>query len=254
MKIRVLGCFGSRVPGRSTSCLMVDERLLLDAGSISSTLYQPEQMAIDDILLTHAHIDHIIDLAFLADNVLSSRTSPVRIWAAEPVLDTVRKHLFNNVIWPDFSKIPTPEKPAIQLLPLPDGKQAEISGYQVRWEETTHTIYTTAYCLERDGKALFYSADTTTTEAIWKMTNRCENLKIAFIETSFPNRMENLAKISGHLTPAMLKVELEKFGDRDIPIKIFHMKPQFLDELRAELAAIGDDRLQVLDGGEVFQL
>jgi len=233
---------------------MVDDKLLLDAGSISSTLYQAEQVALDDILLTHAHIDHIIDLAFLADNVLSSRTSPVRIWAAEPVLDAVRKHLFNDVIWPDFSKIPTPEKPAIQLLPLPDGKQAQIAGYRVSWEEATHTIYTTAYCVERDDKALFYSADTTMTEAIWQMANRCETLRIAFIETSFPNRMENLAKISGHLTPAMLKVELEKFGDRDIPIKIFHMKPQFLDELRAELAAIGDDRLQVLDGGEVFTL
>lgn len=254
MKIRVLGCFGSRVPGRSTSCLLVDDKLLLDAGSISSTLYQDEQVALDDILLTHAHIDHIIDLAFLADNVLSSRTTPVRIWAAEPVLKAVRAHLFNDVIWPDFSKIPTPEKPAIQLLPLPDGKCTEISGYGIRWEETTHTIYTTAYCVERNDKALFYSADTTSTEAIWQMTRRCENLRIAFIETSFPNRMEHLATISGHLTPAMLKVELEKFGDRDIPIKVFHMKPQFLDELKAELTAIGDDRLQVLDGGEVFEL
>jgi len=252
MKIRVLGCFGSRVPGRSTSCLLVDDKLLLDAGSLASTLNQAEQVSLDDILITHAHIDHIIDLAFLADNVLSSRKTPVRIWAAEPVLAAVRQHLFNNVIWPDFSQIPTPEKPVINLLPLPAGKQAQIAGYQVSWEETTHTIYTTAYCVERDGHALFYSSDTTTTTAIWEMTRNCENLKIAFIEASFPNRMEHLAKISGHLTPAMLKVELEKFGDRDIPIKVFHMKPQFLEELRAELAAIGDDRLQVLDGGEVF--
>ncbi len=86
------------------------------------------------------------------------------------------------------------------------------------------------------------------------MARATEDLKIAFVEASFPNRMEDLARLSGHLTPALLKEELKKFGDRDIPIKVFHMKPQFLEELQEELQALGDDRLQVLDGGEEFKI
>lgn len=254
MKIRVLGCFGSRVPGRFTSSLLIDNRLLLDAGTISSSMSLEEQVQIDDILLTHAHLDHMVDLAFLADNVLGKRKTPIRIWGPDPVLTAVRQHLFNDYIWPDFTKIPSADGPVLTLNPLPDDGPVSISGYSVKFAQTTHTVHTVGYCLSAGSGSLFYSGDTSTTEAIWEMAASCPDLRIAFVEASFPNRLENLAKISGHLTPAMLKVELEKFGAHEVPIKVFHMKPQYLDDLQAELAALNDDRLQVLDGGEVFEI
>ena len=253
MKIRVLGCFGSRVPGRYTSSLLIDDKFLLDAGTVSSALSQPEQLALEDIVLTHAHMDHIVDLAFLADNIFG-RAESMRIWAPEPVLDAVHNHLFNGLIWPDFTKLPGKGEPTIKLIPLNESGEGKINDYQLRWVRTNHTVYTVGYCLKSDSGSLFYSADTTTTENLWKMARDCDDLKIAFVEASFPNRMEKLAKLSGHLTPAMLKEELKKFGDRDIPIKVFHMKPQFLDELQSELADLDDDRLQVLDGGELFSI
>lgn len=253
MKIRVLGCFGSRVPGRFTSSLLIDNRLLLDAGTIASSMTLEEQARIDDILLTHAHLDHMVDLAFLADNVMSQRTTPIRVWAPEPVLDAVRQHLFNDYIWPDFTQIPSPERPVLTLNPLPAEGSVMISGYTVNFAQTNHTVYTVGYCLSTKDGSLFYSGDTSTTEAIWEMAANCTDMQIAFIEASFPNRLEKLAKLSGHLTPDMLKVELNKFGDRKVPIKVFHMKPQFLEDLQAELAALNDNRLQVLDGGEVFE-
>jgi ribonuclease BN (tRNA processing enzyme) len=253
MKVRVLGCFGSRVPGRFTSSLLIDDKLLLDAGTISSALSQEEQLALEDIFLTHAHMDHIVDLAFLADNIFG-RPESMRIRAPEPVLEAVHNHLFNDYVWPDFTKLPGKGEPTVRLIPLDSGGEQEVNGYHFRWTRTNHTVYTVGYCVRSDSGSLFYSADTGTTDDLWQMARETEDLKIAFIEASFPNRLENLAQISGHLTPAMLKDELQKFGDRDIPIKVFHMKPQFLDELHEELAALGDDRLQVLDGGEEFCL
>ena len=101
-----MGCFGSRVPGRFTSSLLIDNRQLLDAGTIASSLTLDEQAQIDDILLTHAHLDHMVDLAFLADNVLSRRKKPIRVWAPEPVLDAVRQHLFNDLHLAGFLKNP----------------------------------------------------------------------------------------------------------------------------------------------------
>ena len=95
MKIRVLGCFGSRIPGRFTSSLLVDEKFLLDAGTISSALSQEEQLALEGIVLTHAHMDHIVDLAFLADNIFG-RPESMKIWAPAPVLEAVQNHLFND--------------------------------------------------------------------------------------------------------------------------------------------------------------
>ncbi len=253
MKIRVLGCYGSRVPGRFTSSLLIDQALLLDAGTIASSLTLEEQVQIDDILLTHAHLDHIVDLAFLADNVMSQRTTPIRIWGAQPVLAALRQHLFNDYIWPDFTKISSLGVPIVSLNSLPESGTIEIGGYMVSFAQTNHTVYTVGYCLSAKSGSLFYSGDTSTTAAIWEMAENCSELKIAFIETSFPDRFEWLAQISGHLTPALLKVELEKFGERDVPIKIFHMKPQFLEELQTELAALHDPRIQVLNGGEIFE-
>jgi len=253
MKVRVLGCFGSRIPGRFTSSLLIDDKLLLDAGTISSALSQQEQLALEDIVLTHAHMDHIVDLAFLADNIFG-RPQSMHIRAPGPVLEAVQNHLFNDLVWPDFTKLPGKGEPTIRLLPLDESGIGEVNGYRLRWTRTNHTVYTVGYCVSAAAGSLFYSADTTTTDDLWQMARETEDLKIAFVEASFPNRMEKLAKISGHLTPAMLQEELKKFGDRDIPIKVFHMKPQFLDELHEELAALGDDRLQVLDGGEEFYL
>jgi ribonuclease BN (tRNA processing enzyme) len=253
MKIRVLGCFGSRVPGRFTSSLLVDDKFLLDAGTVSSALSQEEQLGLEDIVLTHAHMDHIVDLAFLADNIFG-RPESMRIWGPEPVITAVQDHLFNGLIWPDFTKLPGKGEPTIRLNPLDESGVGEINSYRLRWARTNHTVYTVGYCLQSESGSLFYSADTTTTDNLWKMARECDDLKIAFVEASFPNRMEKLAKLSGHLTPALLKEELKKFGDRDIPIKVFHMKPQFLGELQQELAALDDDRLQVLDGGEIFTI
>ena len=253
MKIRVLGCFGSRIPGRFTSSLLIDDKLLLDAGTISSALSQEEQLALEDIVLTHAHMDHIVDLAFLADNIFG-RPESMRIRAPEPVLEAVHNHLFNDYVWPDFTKLPGNGEPTIKLIPLEAGGEQVINGYHFKWVRTNHTVYTVGYCVRADSGSLFYSADTSTTDDLWQMARETADLKIAFVEASFPNRMEGLAKISGHLTPAMLKEELKKFGDRDIPIKVFHMKPQFLEELQVELKALGDDRLQVLDGGEQFEI
>jgi ribonuclease BN (tRNA processing enzyme) len=253
MKIRVLGCFGSRVPGRFTSSLLIDQRMLLDAGTIASSMTLEEQAEVDDILLTHAHLDHIVDLAFLADNVMSRRKTPIRIWAPKPVLDALRQHLFNDFIWPDFTKIPSSQAPIISLNCLPENGTIEIGGYAVEFVQTNHTVYTVGYCLTSERGSLFYSGDTTATDELWKMARSCKNLKIAFIETSFPDRLDWLAQVSGHLTPAMLKIELEKFGEQNVPIKVFHMKPQFLEDLQTELSALKDDRLQILNGGEIFE-
>lgn len=252
MEIRVLGSFGSRLPGFNTSSLLLDRRLLLDAGTVTAVLSLEEQAAIDDVLLTHGHLDHMVDLAFLVDNVLTLRSSPLRVWGPAAVLESLRRNLFNGEVWPDFSCLPTAKNPALELCPLSETGSTEIAGYQVQWAQTNHPVFTAGYLLHSDAGSFLFSGDTSTTEAIWRLGRNCQNLLLAFIETSFPDRLCDLATASGHLTPALLKAELVKFGRPDVPVKIFHVKPQFLAEVEAELAALGDPQLEVLKGGEGF--
>lgn len=254
MKIRVLGSYGSRLPGFHTSSFLIDDNLLLDAGTITSTLSLEEQAVIDHILLTHAHLDHVVDIAFLVDNVFTLRSSPLCIWGPEPVLDAVRRFMFNNDIWPDFTRIKSGDFPIVELCPLPEAGQEPITvaGIELRWQRTNHVVFTAGYCLTRNKTSVLFSSDTRETTAIWEMAKSGEQLSLAFVETSFPNRLRKLAEASGHLTPAMLCIELDKLDKPDVPVKIFHMKPQFLSEITAELDALNDSRLQILHGGEVF--
>jgi len=252
MRIRVLGSHGSRLPGYHTSSMLINDNILLDAGTVTAVLSLPEQAAIDHVILTHAHLDHVVDLAFLADNVFTLRTTPLRIWAPDEVLVSVRKHLFNNEIWPDFSRIRINEFPILDLLPLPVGATGEIGGLSVRWEQTNHPVFTAGYLIASGGRTLLHSGDTSVTENLWQLGRSAPGLALAFVETSFPNRLEQIARASGHLTPEMLKGELAKLDRPELPIKIFHMKPQFLDEILAELHDLDDPRLQILHGGEIF--
>lgn len=253
MRVRVLGCHGSRVPGFFTSAMLINDNVLVDAGAVT-TLPMPEQAAIDHVILTHAHLDHIVDLAFLADNVFTLRRSPLRVWGPEPVLDSVRRYLFNNEIWPDFATIRAGDFPLIEFNPLPVGVESEVGGVRLRWEQTNHVVFTAGYLLSQGDGSVFVSGDTTETDALWVLPRDCSDLRLAFVETSFPNRLEDIARVSGHLTPAMLQRELCKIGKPQLPVKVFHMKPQFLDEIVPELQQLSDPRLQVLNGGEVFMV
>lgn len=250
MKVRVLGSFGSRLGKSQTCSLLINDRLLLDAGAVASVLSLPEQIAIDDVLLTHAHLDHIADLPFLVDNVFVWRTTPLRVWAPAPVLQAIKDHMFNDIVWPDFTRLPSPTAPILQLLPLALSGEDHIGNLTVRWAPTRHPVPSVGYCITEGESTVLFSGDTGSTDELWALGRSFLQMKAVFIETTFPDRLASLGEVSGHLTPTTLRGELEKLGRPDIPVKIFHAKAQFLEEIREELRDL--THLQILQGGEEF--
>lgn len=254
MRIRILGCNGGIGGGARTTSLMVDHDVLIDAGTGVADLSLDEMAGIDHVLLTHAHLDHVTCIPFLVDSVGSRRDRPLVVHAQEATLEVLRRHLFNDALWPDFTRIPSREAPYLRFEVLPPGQSLEISGRRFRGVSVTHSIPAVGYLISNNKTTFAFSGDTTCTEDYWRALNDCADLSQAVIETSFMDAEESLAKLSGHLSPRLLAGELAKLK-RDVPVYITHLMPGEEEQIMQEIhARLPGRSIQALRAGMVFEL
>ena len=256
MDIRVLGCYGSHLPGCGTTSFMLDDTMLIDGGTVTSVLTVEEQLKIEYVLITHAHLDHVRDIMFLVDNIFHlKRPHPLDLVSSPGILETIRLHLFNGLIWPDFFSIPSPADPVLKMLPIRSGEVLNIGPWRVTAIPVHHTVETVAFTLESNKESAIFIGDTRPTEAIWVQANEKTHLKSIFIETSLPNRLEETACMTGHLTPKSLARELEKLNHKDVPVYVFHVKLHHDEEIEKELHDLPDHgRIHVLHDGQRIHL
>jgi ribonuclease BN (tRNA processing enzyme) len=249
MKIRVLGCSTVELPNLNLPGFLVDEKILLDAGTIGAVLDESEQLKIKHVLVTHAHIDHIKDLPFFADNIsMNNKGHHVTVISIPAVNKALKQNLLNNILWPDFTKIPTPDNPIIRLKNIRPEKTFIIDGYNVTAHKVNHTVPAVGYVIEdKKGKRLLYIGDTGPSDTIWTTLNK--KIHCLIIEVSFPNRFKTMALATGHLTPKLLLSELKKI--RYLPDKIFitHCKPTYRDRIRKELEMFNIKHMKILKDG-----
>ncbi|HEY7168046.1 MAG TPA: 3',5'-cyclic-nucleotide phosphodiesterase [Candidatus Binatia bacterium] len=255
MKLRVLGCSGGQVPGRKLSCFLVDDSLLLDAGSASSALSLRAQENIKDVLITHIHLDHVLSLGMLADNLYGKCQTSINLWGTAEIIEGLKKYFFNDHIWPDFTRLTdhTQCVPVMRLCELLPEQRTEVGNHAVTPVRVNHVIPTLAYFLENRDKTLLHIGDTAATDAVWRRAQNTAGLCAIVVETSFPNRLQDIADSSLHLTPQSLARELEKLGNRDVPILVTHLKPAFRKEIVAELKHLKDSRVRILRDGDVLK-
>jgi cAMP phosphodiesterase len=232
---------------------LVNDVLMLDAGTITAALNIGAQSKITDILISHTHLDHIKSLLFLADNIVGRVKKPILIRSVPKVLAAIRKHLMNNIIWPDFTKIPTRKNPVLTYAPMPMGKTVSIAGLKVRAIPMNHPVPAVGF-LVGDGKSSFlYSADTGPNEVLWKEASRVKNLSAIIVDTSFPNSLDGVAGVSGHFTPAQLHADLAKAKvANNISIYIYHIKPVHHKKVISELAGLGRKNVKILQEGKTY--
>jgi len=254
MKIKVLGSFGSEGQGQRPSAFLVNDKVLVDAGTVGGALSPAEQIEIEHALVSHAHFDHIAGLAFLTDTLaMIAPERRVTACSIGPVIESLRTHVFNDVVWPNFAKIPTAKAPVLAFRTLPEDGEARIGDLWVTPVLVDHTIPTTGFVIHDGETGFVFSGDTGPTTHLWKAARELRGIKAIVVETSFPNRMKALAKTSGHLTPEMLKRELDK-APPDAPVWVYHVKPQLYQETAEELAKIDSTRIHILEQGKTYSL
>lgn len=245
MQVRIVGGHGGLTPDTRMTSYLIDGKLLIDAGSVASGLKIDEQALIENILISHSHLDHIAELGYLCDNCFGLLKKPFDVYSCEEVKNSLLNHVMNDYIWPDFSKIPSVENPIIRFHALEMETVSKIGSYKVTAVKVNHPAGGTGFIVEKGKQALLFTLDTAATDQIWNVAKNYPNLKAIFTEVSFPNSMQKLADLSCHHTPNSLKKEMSKMP-ADVPIFIGHLKPAYQAKLVQEIEDIGDERITVM--------
>jgi len=255
MKITVLGCAGAEFPGHHPPGFLLDDEILFDAGSLTNVLDEKKQIKMKHIFITHAHLDHIRGIPFLADNIIIGHwRRRVNLLSIRPVLRAIKKNLLNSSMWPDFTVIPHHRNAVLRLVCLLAGESIYINNYTIAPYRVNHSVPAAGYLVEdKDGRRLFYSGDTGPCDATWKKLGE-KQIHSLIIETSFPNRMEKMALATGHLTARLLRKELSKIKHPPEKIYITHPKPQYLPTIRRELQDLKIRNLRLLRDGETIEV
>jgi len=262
MKVRVLGCSGAIAKDCRTTSFLIGDSILLDAGTGVGDLTLEEMGKIDHVLLTHSHLDHIAALPLMLDAVSSQRSHPVQVHALAATISALQKHVFNNVIWPDFSAIPSAASPFLQYQAFVCGDVLSIAGVQIEVLPAHHTVPAVGFAVLGDNGWWVFSGDTERNPLFW---NRISKLKVVclVIETAFSNRERDLARRSLHLSPETLAQELAHTAAADrYPIYITHTKPQetalIVEEIRqldgSALHCCNPHNIRWLEAGQILDV
>jgi len=254
VKLRVLGAYGGTLPGKRMTCFLINDEVVIDAGSMASALTLEEQIRVRHVVLTHSHSDHVNSLPFFIENIFGRIQEPVKIHSLPACIDVVQQHLFNNAIWPDFASIPDRVLPMMEFRPAPTMATIKMAGLRITMVPVNHVVPTVGLVVEEGDKAIVFSGDTAPTQSLWAVANGLHDgvVKALLVEASFPNRMQPLADISKHLTPQQLVPEIAKCR-HVCPVYAYHIKPPYLDEIRGEIEGLATDRIEIVEQDRTYE-
>jgi ribonuclease BN (tRNA processing enzyme) len=234
MKLKVLGCSGGIGGNLRTTSFLLDHDVLIDAGTGVMDLTVSELKLIDHIFITHSHLDHIASIPFLVDTVGGMRDKPVTLHATDETLNILKQHIFNWLIWPDFTLIPTSDKPYMVYAPFSIGETIDLGGRKITSLPANHVVPAVGFQLDSGLHSLVFSGDTTVNDELWQVVNSIENLSHLIIETAYSNKELDLAVAAKHLVPCLLVEELKKLK-KPAHIYITHLKPGEIELIMCEI-------------------
>jgi len=234
MKLKILGCSGGIGGSLRTTSMLLDEDILIDAGTGVGDLSLDDMAKIDHVFVTHSHLDHVTSIPFIVDSVGYRRDKPLVVHAIRATQEILKQHLFNWKLWPDFSEIPSKDKPHMRHEDIFVGTMVELNGRRITPLPANHVVPSVGFQLDSGESSLVFTGDTTSCDPFWEVVNKIENLRYLIIETSFSNREKNLAIESKHLCASMLADSLDKL-ERNPEIFITHLNPGEADIIMSEV-------------------
>ncbi|NNE65279.1 MAG: 3',5'-cyclic-nucleotide phosphodiesterase [Pyrinomonadaceae bacterium] len=243
---------GRAVNRQHLSCFVLDDKIAIDAGCLPLGASRVQIQNIRDVVLTHAHIDHIAGLPLFIDDLFSELKSPVKVHSAEEVNAVLQKHIFNWEVYPDFSELENENGPVLEYVDFEPGASFAIGDFSIRGIPVNHKVPSYGFVVEKEKKTLALTGDTAEMNGFWSEVNGCETLEALLVECAFPNELSELAEVSHHLTPNRLAAELDRF-EVDCPVLAINLKPAYRDDTERQIKDLGIENLSVMEIGTPYR-
>lgn len=235
MRLKVIGCSGGIGGALRTTSLLLDDDVLIDAGTGVGDLTLNQLTRIDHIFLTHSHLDHVTSIPFLVDTVGAMRDKPLIVHALPQTIADLQAHLFNWKLWPDFTQIPSPAAPTMRFSPVAVGASVTLGNRTITPVPADHVVPAVGYAVNSGHASLVFTGDTCGGDSLWQAVNNIDNLRYLIIETAFSDAERELAVVAKHLCPSLLVEQLAMYK-RDAEVYITHLKPGEGDTIMQEIA------------------
>lgn len=235
------------------TCFVIDDCVALDAGSLAMAASEDHQRKVRDIVLTHAHLDHVAGLPLFIDDLFPTLSSPVTVHSTQPVIDTLERDIFNWSVYPRFSELTNDNGPVLAYSTYKSGDTFQVKHLTFQSIEVNHKVPSTGFLISDESSTIAVSGDTAEMDGFWDAVNNAPNLSAVLIECAFPNELEELARLSHHLTPKKLKGELEKCKRDECLFYVVNLKPMHRQVVLDQLAELNIESLEAIEVGKVYE-
>lgn len=242
---------GSASRRQHLSCFVIDDRVAIDAGSLAMAANEAQRDQIRDVVLTHAHLDHIAGLPLYIDDLFATTLEPVRVFATRDVVDVLERDIFNWSVYPRFCELSNGNGPVMEYHTFEPRREFKAGHLSLTAIEVNHKVPSFGFLISDGSTTIALTGDTAETNDLWEAVNNVKGLKAILVECAFPDELEELARTSHHLTPNRLRKELEKCKS-DVPVYVINVKPMYREQVVRQLGKIGREGLEILEPGRVY--
>jgi cAMP phosphodiesterase len=254
MKFRILDTASAGgAPRQYASSYLVNDVLAVDAGCLGFWRSPADQVGIRHVLITHTHLDHIASLPIFIENAYRPGLDSVTVYGLPETMDALQRHVFNDVLWPDFVNIRMDGQPLVRLQPIQAGKPFQVAGLAVSAIPVDHIVPACGFIVTDRRSTIIFGADSGPTQQLWEAVQSTPRPRAVLLEACFPNSMKELARVSAHLTPEMFRDEVAKMPDVDRIIAV-HVKEAFRTQVEEELASLGLPQLEIGVAGQQYEI
>ncbi len=252
MRLEILGCSGGVALGNDTTSFLVDDDLLIDAGTGVGRLSLDQCMKIKSIVLTHSHLDHVCHLPFLLNNTIGKTTESLHVYGLKETIASLKEYMFNGAIWPDFSVLPSVKNPSLVFHTFSLGDVLSLEGKTLTVLPAEHTVPAVGFHIAKEETCFAFSGDSSKNKSFWNALNHLPPVEMLIVDNQYLESEKELSLKAKHYYAKSLKEDFSLLN-YSTSLYLTHLPPNGKEKVFKEAVEVfAPQKIHALREGQVY--